>query len=36
MRTTARRLEDRGIIERGRPYAFPARTVEALLLARWP
>jgi hypothetical protein len=34
--TTARRLEGRGIVERGRPYVFTARTVEAFLLDRWP
>lgn len=34
--TTARRLEDRGLIERGPTYTFVARTVEGLLNGRWP
>lgn len=34
--TSARRLEDRGIIERGKPYTFAARTVEAHLRGDWP
>lgn len=35
--TTARRLEDiRGLIRRGRPYEFTARTVEGYLGGSWP
>lgn len=34
--TTARRLEERGIIERGRPYRFVARSMESLLAGSWP
>lgn len=34
--TPAQRLEARGIIERGKPYRFTARTVEGLLSGRWP
>lgn len=34
--STAARLEDRGVIARGRPYTFNARTIEARLQGAWP
>lgn len=34
--SAAQRLEERGIITRGKPYRFAARTVEALLHETWP
>jgi hypothetical protein len=34
--SAAQRLEEHGIIARGRPYTFAARTVEALLAQTWP
>lgn len=34
--STAARLEDRGVITRGKPYRFNARTIEAMLQGIWP
>lgn len=34
--SASQRLEDRGIITRGRPYRFTARTIEGLLGRSWP
>ncbi len=34
--SASQRLEERGIIARGKPYRFSARTIEALIRRRWP
>lgn len=34
--SAAQRLEERGVIRRGKPYTFRARTVEGLVRGQWP